>query len=169
MSDEEPRRLIWDCPAPATRAPAPSLNRDQVAREAVRVADAAGIEAVSMRRVALVLDVGTASLYRYVDDTDELIELMIDHTEGEDGSPGTARQLAARPLNRRPKHSGRHGAPPLAEAGCSGPTDLRPGCVAVNRARVRRAGAAPFGPGWSVGGERGADAVRTRLRCTRSR
>lgn len=43
---------------------------------ALRVADAEGLEAVSMRRIAGELGVGTMSLYYYVRTKDELIELM---------------------------------------------------------------------------------------------
>jgi AcrR family transcriptional regulator len=54
---------------------------------AVALADAEGVEAVSMRKVAAALEVGTASLYGYVDSKDELYDLMIDWVEGEDGPP----------------------------------------------------------------------------------
>ena len=43
---------------------------------ALRVADAEGLEAVSMRRIAGELGVGTMTLYYYVRTKDELIELM---------------------------------------------------------------------------------------------
>ena len=43
-----------------------------------RVADAEGIDAVSMRRVATELDVGTMTLYHYVRTKDELLALMVD-------------------------------------------------------------------------------------------
>ena len=73
--------------APAGRAPArasarstvPSgLTRDAIARAAVRIADAEGIGALSMRRVAADLGLATMSLYRYVQSKDELVVLMID-------------------------------------------------------------------------------------------
>lgn len=73
-----PEGVIWDRPERATRGPAPSLSRDQIAAAAVRLADAEGMEAVSMRAVASALGVGAASLYRYVARKDELIELMVD-------------------------------------------------------------------------------------------
>ena len=40
-----------------------------------------------MRRVATVLGVGAASLYRYIESKDELYDLMVDYAEGEDGPP----------------------------------------------------------------------------------
>ncbi|QBI19895.1 TetR/AcrR family transcriptional regulator [Egibacter rhizosphaerae] len=51
--------------------------------EAVRIADAEGLDAVSMRAVAKALDVGTMSLYRHVPGKDELLALMVDRVVGE--------------------------------------------------------------------------------------
>jgi AcrR family transcriptional regulator len=78
------RGVIWDRPERATRGPAPSLSRDQITAAAIRLADAKGIEAVSMRVLAVELGVGAASLYRYVARKDELIELMVDAVMGSD-------------------------------------------------------------------------------------
>jgi AcrR family transcriptional regulator len=44
----------------------------------MRVADAEGFAAVSMRRLALELDVGTMTLYHYVRTKDELLTLVVD-------------------------------------------------------------------------------------------
>jgi AcrR family transcriptional regulator len=49
----------------------------------VEIADAEGFEAVAMRRVARELDAGTMTLYHYVRNKDELIELMGDAIMGE--------------------------------------------------------------------------------------
>jgi AcrR family transcriptional regulator len=78
------RGVIWDRPERATRGPAPSLTREEIAAAAVGLADAQGIEAVSMRSLAVELGVGATSLYRYVDRKDELIELMVDAVMGSD-------------------------------------------------------------------------------------
>ncbi|MFG2715395.1 TetR family transcriptional regulator [Streptomyces goshikiensis] len=51
------------------------------------VADAEGLAAVSMRRVAGDLGSGTASLYRYITSRDELVDLMVDAAQGEDPLP----------------------------------------------------------------------------------
>jgi AcrR family transcriptional regulator len=48
------------------------------------MADEQGIEAVSMRTLAVQLGVGAASLYRYVDRKEELIDLMVDAVMGDD-------------------------------------------------------------------------------------
>ena len=57
-------------------------SRDDIAQAAVRVADAEGLEAVSMRRVAAELGLGTMSLYHYVRSKDELLDLMGDRIMG---------------------------------------------------------------------------------------
>ena len=74
--------VIWDRPARAARGPAPSLSREQITAAAVRLADTQGIEALSMRALAVELGVGAASLYRYVARKDELIDLMVDKVMG---------------------------------------------------------------------------------------
>ncbi|MFC6157438.1 TetR/AcrR family transcriptional regulator C-terminal domain-containing protein [Kribbella jiaozuonensis] len=61
----------------------PVLTRGQVMRAAVLVGDGEGIEAVSMRRVAVELGVGTMSLYRHVANKDELVTEMVDAVFGE--------------------------------------------------------------------------------------
>jgi AcrR family transcriptional regulator len=76
--------IIWDRPERATRGPAPSLSREQIATAAVMLADTQGFEAVSMRALAVELGVGAASLYRYLARKDELLELMVDAVMGND-------------------------------------------------------------------------------------
>jgi AcrR family transcriptional regulator len=67
---------IWARRARAgRRAP---RSRDDIAQAAIAVADAEGIDAVSMRRVAAELGLGTMSLYHYVGGKDELLDLMSD-------------------------------------------------------------------------------------------
>lgn len=60
-----------------------ALDRDAVVAAAIRVLDADGLDAVTIRRVAQELGVGAASLYAYVDSKDALIELVLDHVVGE--------------------------------------------------------------------------------------
>jgi AcrR family transcriptional regulator len=59
------------------------LNREKIAAAALAIADEEGFEAVSMRRVALELKVGTMSLYYYVKTKDELVAAMDDALMGE--------------------------------------------------------------------------------------
>ncbi|WP_329387426.1 TetR/AcrR family transcriptional regulator [Streptomyces sp. NBC_01351] len=75
--------VIWSRPQRAGRGPRPAHSRESIAAEAVRVADAEGIEAVSMRRVAAGIGAGTMSLYNYVPRKDDLYELMVDAVSGE--------------------------------------------------------------------------------------
>jgi len=72
---------IWAHPAPGTRRP--KLTREQIASCALAIADAEGIDAVSMRRIAEELGVGTMTLYYYVRTKDDLLTLMDDHLTGE--------------------------------------------------------------------------------------
>lgn len=52
-----------------------------------RVADREGLAALSMRKVAAELDVGTMSLYRYIPGKGELLDLMLDHVNGPAPAP----------------------------------------------------------------------------------
>jgi AcrR family transcriptional regulator len=65
----------------------PRFNRDDIAAAAIRIADAEGFEAVSMRRLAAELDAGTMSLYHYVRTKDELLTLVFDALMGEVALP----------------------------------------------------------------------------------
>jgi AcrR family transcriptional regulator len=54
------------------------LTKERIVTAATAVADAEGLGALSMRRVALELGVATMSLYRHVQDKDDLLASMID-------------------------------------------------------------------------------------------
>ncbi|MET7398792.1 GntR family transcriptional regulator [Dactylosporangium sp. NPDC005572] len=85
----------------AVPADAP-LSREQVVRAAIELADAEGLDALSMRGVAARLGVATMSTYRHVTSKDQLILLMADTAFGEAvevagaGEPGGWRDLLAR-------------------------------------------------------------------------
>ena len=71
-------------PGRATPAGRPAGHtRAEIVASAIAIADADGLDAVSMRRVAAGLGTGAASLYRYVAGRDELIDLMTDATGAE--------------------------------------------------------------------------------------
>jgi AcrR family transcriptional regulator len=72
---------LWTRAEPGSRRP--RLTRDDIAVAAVGIADAEGLSAVSMRRLATDLGVGTMSLYHYVNTKDELMTLINDHVLGE--------------------------------------------------------------------------------------
>jgi AcrR family transcriptional regulator len=78
---------IWSRPERQGRGPRPAYSRAQITAAAVAVADADGLDAASMRRVAAEIGTGAMSLYRYVPSRDDLVELMIDHVYGEFGLP----------------------------------------------------------------------------------
>ncbi|GAA1978451.1 TetR/AcrR family transcriptional regulator [Catenulispora subtropica] len=71
-------RSIWERLETAPRSGRATLTHPQIAAAAVALADAEGLEALSMRKLAESLGVATMALYRYVDSKDELLELMID-------------------------------------------------------------------------------------------
>ncbi len=70
--------LVWERPEPPDRpVPAP-LNRERIVRTAIRLADADGLEVVSLRKVATALGVGPMRLYSYIASKEELLDLMVD-------------------------------------------------------------------------------------------
>ncbi|MET7292816.1 TetR/AcrR family transcriptional regulator C-terminal domain-containing protein [Streptomyces griseoloalbus] len=75
--------VIWARPERTGRGPRPAYTRADIAAAAVRIADAEGLDAVSMRRVAAELGCGTMSLYNYVPRKEDLYELMVDAAGGE--------------------------------------------------------------------------------------
>ncbi|GAB2975662.1 TetR/AcrR family transcriptional regulator C-terminal domain-containing protein [Saccharothrix stipae] len=62
--------------------PKQALSREHVVRTAIAIADAEGLDAVSMRRLAAELGVGPMSLYRHVEHKDELVAQMADEVFG---------------------------------------------------------------------------------------
>jgi AcrR family transcriptional regulator len=72
---------VWARAEPGSRRA--RFTRDQIAEVALRIADAEGIDAVSMRRVAGELGAGTMTLYHYVQTKDELLALMDNAMMGE--------------------------------------------------------------------------------------
>jgi AcrR family transcriptional regulator len=65
----------------------PPLNRDRVLRAAVTLADGAGIDSVSMRRLAQELGVVPMALYKHVANKDELLDGMVDVVVGDIDPP----------------------------------------------------------------------------------
>ncbi len=56
----------------------PTLNAERVLREALRLADEEGLDAVGMRRLGRELGAGAMSLYHYFASKDALLDAMID-------------------------------------------------------------------------------------------
>jgi AcrR family transcriptional regulator len=65
------------------------LTRQRVVRAGIEIADAEGLDGLSMRGVAARLGVSTMSPYRYVDGKEHLVVLMADEAYGEEGYPDT--------------------------------------------------------------------------------
>ncbi|MEU7618998.1 TetR/AcrR family transcriptional regulator [Micromonospora rifamycinica] len=77
--------LLWRTRDRASRGG--DLGVDRIVRAAIEVADADGLAALSMRRVAERLGVGTMSLYTHVPGKGELLDLMLDTVHGESPRP----------------------------------------------------------------------------------
>jgi AcrR family transcriptional regulator len=72
-------QLLWRDPAAIPRhGPRQHLTIDQVVTAATALADAQGLDAVTMRRVAAGLGVVPMTLYTYVPGKAELLDLMLD-------------------------------------------------------------------------------------------
>lgn len=72
----------WRRPKKEPRRRRP-LSQELIVDTAMGILDSEGLDALSMRRVALELRTGPASLYAHVTGKDELLELMIDRVAGE--------------------------------------------------------------------------------------
>ncbi len=70
--------LLWGQRETARRGPKPRLSRTAIVEAAMTVADAEGLDAVSMQRVARELGYTTMSLYRHLDSKEDLLVLMQD-------------------------------------------------------------------------------------------
>jgi AcrR family transcriptional regulator len=65
-----------------------TLSRESIVAAAVAVADAEGLEAVSIRRVAADLNGRAMSLYTYIGSKEDLLDLMADEVAAETLVPG---------------------------------------------------------------------------------
>jgi AcrR family transcriptional regulator len=86
----DPRRsiaLLWGLAGTGRRGPKPRHSVEDVVEAAIALADADGLAALSMRRVAGMLGLSTMSLYTYVPSKAELVDLMLDRIAGEAQTP----------------------------------------------------------------------------------
>ncbi|ADJ42454.1 TetR family transcriptional regulator [Amycolatopsis mediterranei S699] len=81
----QPRESVWLSPRPARkhRAGESELDREKIVATAVRVLDAEGDAKFSMRLLAEELNVTPMSVYWYVANKDDLLELALDAVAGE--------------------------------------------------------------------------------------
>lgn len=71
--------LLWRTAEPPSRARrGPALSVDRIVDEAITLADAEGLDAMTLRRVAQRLQAAPMSLYTYVPGRAELLDLMLD-------------------------------------------------------------------------------------------
>jgi AcrR family transcriptional regulator len=73
----------WGLRPASRRGPKPGLTLEQIIDAAIQLADAEGLAALSMSRLAESLGFTTMSLYRYVSSKDDLLLLMVDAGYGE--------------------------------------------------------------------------------------
>lgn len=86
----DPRRslaLLWGAAGPGRRGPKPSRSLDEVIAAAIALADAEGLSALSMRRVAEAVGLSAMALYTYVPSKAELIDVMLDRVAAEVANP----------------------------------------------------------------------------------
>nr|WP_224281022.1 TetR/AcrR family transcriptional regulator [Streptomyces sp. LS1784] len=72
------RRAETPARAPESDDGTRHLTVERIVRAGIAVADAEGLDALSMRRVAMELGTGTMSLYRHVASKDDLVTLMVE-------------------------------------------------------------------------------------------
>ncbi len=90
-------QLLWDPDVTApVRGPKPRTSLAEIVAAGVSIADAEGLEALSMRKVAQHLGIGAMSVYTYVPGRSELIELMINQVYAEHTLPDPAKPWRAR-------------------------------------------------------------------------
>ncbi|MGW3160535.1 TetR/AcrR family transcriptional regulator [Streptomyces sp. NPDC001089] len=100
--------LVWERPEPPDRPVPGPLSRDRIVRAAIRLADADGLDAVSLRKVATALDVRPMRLYGYIAGKEELLDLMVDAVHAEIRPAGDGRREVLRSLaesTRRAAHA----------------------------------------------------------------
>jgi AcrR family transcriptional regulator len=70
--------LLWALERPGKRGRRPSWSREALVRVAIELADDEGIAALTMHRLAALVDAKAMSLYRYVPSKEVLLDLMWD-------------------------------------------------------------------------------------------
>lgn len=80
--------LLWGEPTRPSRGPRPSLSIAAIAGATIQIADADGLAAVSMQRVAEALGVTKMALYRYVTGKAQLLAVTIEAAIDEPPDPG---------------------------------------------------------------------------------
>lgn len=71
-------QLLWEDRSQPTRGPKAGFSPDEVVREAMKIADADGLSAVTMNAVASKLGLTTMAVYRYFPNKEALLDAIID-------------------------------------------------------------------------------------------
>lgn len=79
--------LLWGVAEPSRRGPKARHSVAEIVAAATTIADAEGLGALSMRRIATDLGIGTMSVYTYVPSKAELLDLMLDAAYAETAKP----------------------------------------------------------------------------------
>jgi AcrR family transcriptional regulator len=98
MEEELPRILqqLWGIEGRSRPGPKPAFQVGDIGRAAIKLADAGGLSAVSMSKVAAELGVTTMALYRYVEAKDDLYVVMLDEAFGLPPDAGDAKDWQER-------------------------------------------------------------------------
>lgn len=80
MGAEQTQGPVWAREAARRRT---KLTREAIVAAAIKVADAEGVDAVSIRRVATELGARTMSLYTHIERKEDLLDLMSDEARAE--------------------------------------------------------------------------------------
>jgi AcrR family transcriptional regulator len=115
--------LLWRPRTDGSRGPKPALTLDGIADAAITVADAEGLAAVSMQRVAADLGFTKMALYRYLPGKAELVALMVERALG--GPPDLTGQAWRTRYSRRT---------------CATPGAWKPSCCRALSGPTRQAG-----------------------------
>ena len=78
MTAERSGDVIWMRPGHTGGGRPAQRSREEITEAAMAIADRDGLDAVSMRAVAAALGTGAASLYRYIESREDLLDLMTD-------------------------------------------------------------------------------------------
>jgi AcrR family transcriptional regulator len=86
MADPDSHEPVTEPPWWTPRRPGrrrQPLSRDDIVEAAVRILDAEGVDALTVRRLGEELNTGSSTLYWHIANKDELGELVYDHVMGE--------------------------------------------------------------------------------------
>ncbi|WP_406315385.1 TetR/AcrR family transcriptional regulator [Streptosporangium sp. NBC_01639] len=81
--DDRAHTSLWERLERPASAPRQPLTPHRIAATAVEIADAEGLDAITMRRLATELGVAPMAAYRYVSGKDDVLELMVDLVHAE--------------------------------------------------------------------------------------